>query len=1074
MFDPLKSQQQASDPNLSVWVMASAGSGKTKVLTDRILRLLLNGVSPNKILCLTYTKVASIEMQKRLYQELQKWVVCNDNELNKIISNLTGNYPHKATILLARGLLAQILDNQYKIKIQTIHSFCMGILQSFPFEAKIPINFDLIDENRNKILLKNCQNKVLESAFNDDILLNILLKINSQTSESTLNDLVSQLLAKKDLIYRLKNQYFEINNLKKILYEKFNISLENNNINSCENLFTKFLNNLDIVNLKNFVDKVSSSSITDAKNCQSIEIFLKNPILENFLHLQNGFYTQKYTPRKFSKKVNDSHDNDINNYQTLIDNFNQQFHALNTIENSINLMLIVDKILQEFHHSKISKGFLDYSDLINITNQVLQDPKNCEWIKLKMDCSFDHLLVDEAQDTSPMQWSIIKALVDDFFSGESRAISPRSIFIVGDEKQSIMGFQGANINQTKEFYDFLQHKSDNNLVNVEMSVSFRSGQKILQLVDAVFSQKNLQDSICKIGKYSPHISYRKTAGLAELWAFETSNVKTEQPNNSSIFSNFLNQENLSNHKDILAKFIANKIKNWVDNKKIIADKQRPIDYGDIMILVRNRQNGLIEKLANNFSQLKIPFVSVGKIKFSENLLIQDFLSLARFSLLPIDCFNLACLLKSPFFNIDESKLFDFCQQKNLQNCHLWTIVQTSEIGGSLLNIIKLSKQINCFEFFFYILNDTVNQKNIIARFGIESQEIINNFLFICQDFCQNNSNNLQNFLEFIDKIDPEIAISSTQPNRVKITTIHSSKGLQAPIVIIPDCLYSYAKQTDNREKIIWDDDFPLWITSNSKINNHIKKIFDEKILQNYQEHLRLLYVALTRAEDEIYIGGLSKDFDEKCWYNIINNLNEDLINKITFSVDSVKLTENNVSSNYKFELTNFNYFNNYNEQKYQIINKSLSFGEYLHKALEIIGKNHFMPKDFLINYLNKYFVNHVAIEDKNLQEIIKICKNYIDSTIFNEIFHDNSPNKIFCEYEINNNESNLRIDLLKINDSKILIIDYKSDDNPPDKAPQQYLTQLENYKKAVQKIYPDHQITAKILWIKFLKFNQEI
>jgi ATP-dependent helicase/nuclease subunit A len=155
MFDPLKSQQQASDPNLSVWVMASAGSGKTKVLTDRILRLLLNGVSPNKILCLTYTKVASIEMQKRLYQELQKWVVCNDNELNKIISNLTGNYPHKATILLARGLLAQILDSQYKIKIQTIHSFCMGILQSFPFEAKIPINFDLIDENRNKILLKN-------------------------------------------------------------------------------------------------------------------------------------------------------------------------------------------------------------------------------------------------------------------------------------------------------------------------------------------------------------------------------------------------------------------------------------------------------------------------------------------------------------------------------------------------------------------------------------------------------------------------------------------------------------------------------------------------------------------------------------------------------------------------------------------------------------------------------------------------------------------------------------------------------------------------------------------------------
>lgn len=1070
MNDPLKSQNLASDPNISVWVMASAGSGKTKVLTDRILRLLLSNVEPHKILCLTYTKVASIEMQKRLYHELQKWVICSDYELENIITTLTGKIPHRSLIMLARGLLAKILDSQYKIKIQTIHSFCMGILQSFPFEAKIPINFEMIDDNRNKILLKNCQNQILTSAPQDDFLLNILLKINSQTSESTLNDLVSQLLAKKDRIYRLKKEFQNIENLANQIYKKFNIESEFCK-NFEKNIFENFIQNINLDGLQNFINNASKNGKNDSKYCQSIQAFLNNPSLENFSYLKNGFYTQKYTTRKFNKKTEDFYDSEIKNYQQKIDDFNQQFIAHQTIENSINLISIVDKILEEFHRCKFSNGFLDYGDLINITNQLLQDPKNCEWIKLKMDCSFDHLLVDEAQDTSPLQWSIIKALVDDFFSGESRSLMPRSIFIVGDEKQSIMGFQGADINETKNFYEFLRQKSANNLKNIEMSVSFRSGQKILQLVDAVFHQENFQNSICKIGKYSSHISHRKTVGYAELWQFEAFENQNNEKN-LTIFDHLLDQKNQNENKDILAKFIANKIKNWFENKKNICDKNRPIEYGDIMILVRNRKNGLIEKLANNLSQLDIPYVSVGKIKFSENLLLQDFLSLARFAILPADCYNLACLLKSPFFNLDESKLFDFCNQKNQQNCNLWNIVQFSELGYSLKNIIRISKSNNCFEFFFSILNDPINRENIFTRFGFEAEEIINNFLFICQNFCTSTSTNLQNFIEFVEKIDPEIAISSNQPNRVKITTIHSSKGLQAPIVILADTLYNYSKQTDNREKIIWDHDFPLWILKDSKINYKIKEIFDQKISQNYEEHLRLLYVALTRAEDEIYISGLSQDFDEKCWFNIINKFENNLINKVIIKNEVLDLGENNFSNKFDFKLSNFNYFNNNYEEKFQVINQALSFGEILHKALEIIGKNHFRSNNFLLNYLKKYFTNHLAISNENLLEILDICQKYLNSEIFKHIFKNEDSSKIFCEYEVNFDQANLRIDLLKITDSEILIIDYKSDDNPPNEVPKQYLNQLENYKKAIQKIYINHKIEAKILWIKSLKFSK--
>ena len=206
MFNPLQTQQLASDPKNSVWVMASAGSGKTKVLTDRILRLLLEDVAPHKILCLTYTKVASVEMQERLNHELQNWIICSDEELFEKLLNLTGSRPENQTLTKARGLLIKNLDSELKIKIQTIHSFCQSILKSFPFEAKIPINFELLEENQAKILLKNSHKNVLQNAFNDKNLHDLIFKINSETSDENFSNLVSNLLRDKDKINFIKHK----------------------------------------------------------------------------------------------------------------------------------------------------------------------------------------------------------------------------------------------------------------------------------------------------------------------------------------------------------------------------------------------------------------------------------------------------------------------------------------------------------------------------------------------------------------------------------------------------------------------------------------------------------------------------------------------------------------------------------------------------------------------------------------------------------------------------------------------------------------------------------------------------
>lgn len=1111
MFNPLQTQQLASDPKNSVWVMASAGSGKTKVLTDRILRLLLEDVAPHKILCLTYTKVASVEMQERLNHELQNWIICSDEELFEKLLNLTGNKPENHILSKARGLLIKNLDSELKIKIQTIHSFCQSILKSFPFEAKIPINFELLEENQAKILLKNSQKNVLQNAFNDEKLHDLIFKINSETSDENFSALVSNLLRDKDKINFIKHKYFGIDNAIKEIYKKFNIDCENKNFLEISlKIFDYFIENLDLLELKIFNQELAKSSgKNDLKNYENIKKFIEKPSIENFEFLNNGFFTKENSPRKFSKKIDDNFANQINEFCNAINDFNQQNQALTTIENSGNLIKIVVAILDDFQKVKTANCYLDYGDLINIANQILENQEFCEWIKLKMDSSFDHILIDEAQDTNPIQWSIIKSLTDDFFSGESSSAKSRSIFVVGDEKQSIMGFQGADINQTKLFHDYFAQKSNYKLKNIDLNISFRSGINVLNLVDAVFNntestENQLNNALCKIGKYVNHQSFRQTAGRVEIWQNDENFDKkksTELENEDSLESlqnqdskldeesqkttkktskksatdfawqiDFSNQT-VDNNKDILAKSIAQKIKKWIDEKRLIQDKNRPINYGDIMILVRNRRNGLIEKLSQNFNQLKIPFASVGKIKFSENLLIQDFLSLAKFALLPSDCFNLACLLKSPFFNVDDNELFELCKIKNSQQQNLWSSLQPSKYQESLKNIINLSKSGDVFEFFFKILNDEQNQINIASRFTSQGLDIINSFLFICLDFNQKNSTNLQNFIEFVEKIDPEIILNSAIPNQIKITTIHSSKGLQAPIVIMPDCLYAYSNQLDNKEKILWLDDFPLWINKDSKINSLIKKISEDKISENYEEHLRLLYVALTRAEDELYIGGLSGKKDDKCWYEIINKINnENFLKTKLENIENNFLTQN-IPTKISLKNSDFNFINKNSNYNFDLINQGLATGEILHKLLEIIGKNYKMPKVWLRDLINNFIKNSTNLSSINQQNILQIIENFLDSKLFLEIFELDFDGKILCEYEIYHQQKNLRIDLIKEGKNEILIIDYKSDETLPNQVPSQYFEQLNLYKTALQKLYPNHKINCAILWIRFLEIN---
>ena len=1085
MQDGISNQIKASDPEQSVWVMASAGSGKTKVLTDRILRLLLNDVDPSSILCLTYTKVASVEMQKRLNRELQEWAICEPEILHQKLEKLLQKPPHNFQINQAKNLLQNYLDSEYKIKIQTIHSFCQSILKNFPFEAKIPINFDLIDENKSKILLKNCQNKILSDSLSNPELSNLISKINARISEQTFDKLISKLLDQSPKIYALKNQFLNIENAILEVFLFFGFSHFDADFSKIiQHYFEIFLQKIDLEKLANFDAKIPTDKKKDSESSRNIQKFLNQPSIENFQFLYSAFFTLENNLRKFSKDFTAQNHDEIDFFANLILEFSQNYHGLNTLISSSELLIIVDKILSYYQKIKFENSYLDYNDLIHRTNLMLQNSEHQDWIKYKLDYSFNHLLVDEAQDTNETQWSIIKAITDDFFSGMSKSQKPRSIFIVGDEKQSIMGFQGANILQTKEFHQYLKQKSDNILQDIDLNYSFRSGKAILKLVDLIFLDNARKQAITKVQNYYNHISFRQSKGYVEIWQNDKINelIATNAKDNPKANSKEIPSEwnlkfspEISDSKeDIFARFIAFNIHQWVENKRLIADKNQPVQYGDIMILVRKKNDAVIEKLCNYFNKLQIPFLSVGKIKFSENLLIQDFLALARFALLPSDCFNLACLLKSPFFNLSEPELFDFCQIKNSQNISLFASFFDSKHQNNLQKILLLAKQNNCYDFYFQILNDEIHQENIFARFGNQSEEIINNFLFICQDFSQNNNHNLQNFLEFCEQIDPEISLDLSNSNAVKISTVHSSKGLQAPIIILPDTIYNYYQQNDNKVEILWNQNFPLWLNADSNINPKIKNLTDDLKHKNYEEHLRLLYVALTRAQDEIYIGGCAKDFDDKCWYHIINNTKDDEFNykQVEFIDNSYFLPKNNNINDFYLKLSDFNYFidQKHNLNNENIVNDAVYKGKIIHQAMEIIAQNYQMPKTWISQQIRYFLDNKISDNNQLLQEILTLSQNFLNSKIFDEIFHTKYQ-KFFSEYQISNQNQIFRLDLIGFGTNEIIIIDYKSDEIINQTNQQKYFEQIENYQNILQNNYPKLQINSAILWLQTLELN---
>ncbi|MDR3079255.1 MAG: UvrD-helicase domain-containing protein, partial [Rickettsiales bacterium] len=845
----------------SLWVSASAGSGKTTILMRRLLCLILNGVEVSRIVCITYTRTGAQEIKERTYSSLSRLAIMAEKDFLGELREIVG--PDSLTPELlrrARGLFAESVDRIDELRIFTIHSFCQQLISRFPLEAGIPHNFEIIDEYQSSDLIEESIEDLLRNMNPDSEICHHLGSLIFDRNEEDLYDFIDHLVSRRK----------KFDPLGKFDYRKDLGTIFRLEDTDPEKILESFLGHdcSEILSLyETFVEL--DPSPRQEKNLEIVRNFMASATEDSRDSYLNLFLTREWEKRKlgniFTKKFDTSRgylENIFVLEQERCRNFVQRLENARCYGLTVAMVEVAREVIENYGRLKRRRGFLDFDDLTVVALELLQNTEYSAWIGYKLDGEIEHILLDEAQDTSTLQWEIVGSLANEFFSGETANARPRSLFVVGDEKQSIFRFQGANPKMFSEKYNFyrdLLESSPNPLSRLDLRYSYRSVDTILKFVDALFRDQRRLEKISTLGGALEHHCTRIGTGLVELWP----PVQAQSSEREAWRIDFDNGEDVKK-QEILARLIVARVMDLVGSDRTIVDRNgenRKIHYGDILILVRNRNPIFLSYLLKNFNGHGIPNSGLDRLNLFEHILVEDFLSLLTFILFQDDDLSLANIVKSPFLDMTEEDLYIACRYRIDHGLSLFRALEkTHEEKYRLLErIIERSHHLGVYELCFYVLEDCGVRKNIGSRFSSDSNDILNRFLLLVQHYEGNNNASLLDFLYFLGDRKNEIKkdLGSSSIDQVRIMTIHASKGLQAPVVFIAD---ANSAVDQSREKILWTreatgHEIPIYMTpSHSDVMKTLREADGEEL---YGEYLRLLYVAVTRAENELYICSLA-------------------------------------------------------------------------------------------------------------------------------------------------------------------------------------------------------------------------
>jgi ATP-dependent helicase/nuclease subunit A len=872
---PTPEQCRAADPASSVWVTASAGTGKTRVLADRVLRLLLAASEPQQILCLTFTKAAAAEMVARVQADLGSFATLPDAALRDDLMELLARPATAQELANARSLLARVLDLPSGLPIMTIHGFCQSLLRRFPLEAGVPPHFDVIEPRTAADLLREAQEEVLasrEAAIQADLgTLAVLL------GESTLAGGLAELREQR---LRSGADLGDAEAVVAALYRT--LDLPAGATPDAVRAAASADPAIDRAALIAACRALELGSDRDGERCALITAWLtadQSGRIDGYRHYETVFLRvgdrapkaqsniitgQAATPAAIDALMAE---------QERLAAWAEKAKAARVAERTAALLRVGSAVLERYGQRKARLAALDYDDLIERARDLLQMPDAVSWVQYKLDQQIDHLLVDEGQDTSPAQWAIIEALSAEFFVGSGARPEKRTLFVVGDEKQSIMSVQGADVATYQRLRQSLCARAEAGRQpwrEEPLNLSFRSAPPILHAVDAVFDAADARDGVTA-GAWREHgCFWAERPGLVEVWPL----VSVEPPPPAPAWQLPDQHEPADKAEHSLARLIAERIKIWLTDETPLASTGRQMTAGDVMILLP-RRGILQELLVRQLKRLRVPVAGADRLALIDEIAVMDLVALGDALLLPEDDLTLAAVLKSPLFELGEEDLFDLAYDRGPASLHdrLRTLAGEREVFAQaherFAGLLAQADFQPPFELYTRLLGEGGGRERFVARLGAAALEPIEAFLAQTLAYERGHPPSLQGFLHWLRADPTELIRDPDRPrDEVRVLTVHGAKGLEAPVAVLADTTFV----PELNDRLLWleAEGLPLWKVGSARRDQVSAAAHDLSRRRQLEEQRRLLYVAMTRAKEQLIVTGWErKNSAETNWYELI-------------------------------------------------------------------------------------------------------------------------------------------------------------------------------------------------------------
>ena len=1127
-------QRIAADPTISAFVTANAGSGKTKTLIDRVARLLLAKVEPEAILCVTYTKAAAAEMQRRLFERLGKWSVTSDADLRAELVKLVGEpdatYDAKR-LSEARALFAQALETPGGLKIQTIHAFCEKLLRRFPLEAGVSPGFTVMDDQAGAAIARAARRATAQWVdTHEDAFAEAYARFSVALDFQSFENMFAGFEARRGQIMAYVARSGGLQEAVADAWARCGFDAPT----SAADLAAQAMARLDLGAWRAAATVLfDGGGKQDAKYAEALAAVARDPDVTLELALR-ALFTEggEGAPATWPGKTSGLKSREDLREALLLDQAKleaarERVRAAKVAEDTEGALRLAVLYVTSHRIEKDARGALDFTDLIDKTRVLLTEKVEAAWVLYKLDGGIDHILLDEAQDTAPEQWEILSALTADFFVGEtsegwSGRRAERTLFVVGDEKQSIYSFQGADPQRLLvETQNYITRIEAVGAVGkgVPLTVSYRSTREVLSFVDALFSDPETREGVPPpVGQdLVRHELFRHGhPGCVDLWPL-TRELPGEE---REAWDAPVDSESERSANRRLAEAIAKETAAILARGDAVFDKEmgchRAAHAGDILVLVRRRKV-LFEEIIRALKRRGVPVAGADRLSLSSHIAFEDLLALGRFILFPDDDLTLAALLKSPFCGLTDEDVYALAKGRRAT---LWTELrrraeERAEWAAARAVLdwaLTEGRKRQPFEFFAGWLGHTdatgrSHRAKVLTRLGAEAEEALDEFLAQVMEAEQRGVRDLEALVADFAALDIVVKREMEGARReVRVMTAHGSKGLEAPIVFLPET--TVKRGAGGSPLLVTEDGGLLWCASGKgdcDASAKARKLREDK---ESQEALRLLYVALTRARDRLILCGRidarTKDDKVGGWYAAaraafahadiapeVRTIGEDESAFLRYGPDPVPAPrvedvvrdsasapawikaeappepaaaryaapsriEDNARVPAPSPLARVSGLGRYRR------------GEIVHKLLQLLPD---VAPDRRADAARRLLTAERDLTDAQRDEMATAAFGVLDDARFAAVFGPGSRAEVALAGTSAHLPKGLavsgRVDRLVVDAGRVLVVDYKTNRPSPDRiedADPAYLAQMAVYAAVLREVFPGRAVEAALVW----------